>query len=288
MTQSDSKPSFIVQDSAGSILIQFPAVIDQQVSDEFSVASKSWLLSSPDRIIFDLGHVKEIKTPAYRAFVAFHQLLAKAKVQHTSINTPGPILKQIREDGLMSVFNPALKPAAQAAPSKAKNPFDLVLVNAFCQATKKVLEVQANVQVTILKPTLVKMDEKEVAPNISIAGILNLATDTFHGSLTIAFSSEVFLKIYERMMGESHTEITTEIEDAAGEILNIIYGTAKTELNQQPGYNLKPVLPTVLAGEKLKIRQKTDQLIVQLPFDTDLGRFYFEIAVEKTVLNKVA
>lgn len=168
-----------------------------------------------------------------------------------------------------------------------QSPFDLVLVNSICSSTKKTFEVQAQTPVTIEKPKLMKLEDKQPDYEVSIAGIINLNTDNFCGSITIAFSSQVFLKIYERMFGETHTAISAELEDAAGEFMNIIYGTTKSELNQKPGYNLKPILPTVLSGGNLKIRQKTNLPIIVLPFTTEFGVFHLEIAIEK-VMEKAA
>lgn len=270
-----------------TLRIEFAQLIDSKTAEQFSIQSKSWLLSGVEALVFDFQQVKEIKAQAYRAFVTFHQLISKTEIRHASVHVGTNIAQQMKADGLQAVFNPITEKASDKVTTK-KSPFDVVLINAFCSATKKTLEVQAGMQVTVQKPQLVRLDEKNPISSIGIVGIMNLATDHFCGSLTLMFSAEVFLKIYERMIGETHTEISHEIEDAAGEILNIIYGTAKTELNQQPGYNLKPILPTVLSGGKLNVRQRTSQMIIQLPFETDLGTFYIEVAVEKSAEKSAA
>ncbi len=83
--------------------------------------------------------------------------------------------------------------------------------------------------------------------------------------------------LYNRMFDEENSEINEEIEDAAGEILNIIYGQAKAELNDQKGYQLKKAIPTVLTADKLKIRQQGPGPVVVLPFDSQAGKFHIEI-----------
>jgi chemotaxis protein CheX len=144
-------------------------------------------------------------------------------------------------------------------------------------ATKKTLEVQANTPLKLLKPFLKKTPAKDVA----IAGVISLISDKFNGSITLCFPAGVFLKIYENMFGEKHTAITKELEDAAGELLNIIYGQAKIELNAKAGYDLKKALPTVLTGEKINISQQGRVPTVVLPFETDAGVFHIEIESEK-------
>lgn len=266
-----------------NLRIRFPTVVDQAVSNQLSIESKSWLLSPCEVLIFDFSGVTEIKNQSYRAFVNLHQLLSKTTIKHCSVNLDAKIAHQLSADGLHNVFNPIVgrSPLPQVTAVDSKNPFDLVLVNSFCAATKKTFEIQAQTTVNIHKPKLVRLSEKNNDYPVGIVGIMNLSTDKFRGSLTLVFSAEVFLKIYERMIGEKHDTISSDIEDAAGEILNIIYGAAKTELNQIPGYNLVPILPTVLSGDKLIVRQHPNHTIIQLPFETDLGTFFVEIAVEK-------
>jgi chemotaxis protein CheX len=84
------------------------------------------------------------------------------------------------------------------------------------------------------------------------------------------------------MLGESHKEITPETADLVAELLNIIYGQAKTELNAGLGLDLPPALPTVLRGEKLSLRQNSSAPVVVLPFQSDLGIFHVEIATMPT------
>jgi chemotaxis protein CheX len=160
---------------------------------------------------------------------------------------------------------------------KARSNIDVEFINPFLHATKKTLEVQANTPLKLLKPFLKKTPAKDVA----IAGVISLISDKFNGSITLCFPAGVFLKIYENMFGEKHTAITKELEDAAGELLNIIYGQAKIELNAKAGYDLKKALPTVLTGEKINISQQGRVPTVVLPFETDAGVFHIEIESEK-------
>ena len=81
------------------------------------------------------------------------------------------------------------------------------------------------------------------------------------------------------MVGESHDNITEEVQDAAGELLNIIFGQAKTVLKGK-NYVLERAIPTVLVGEKLRIRYKTKIPTIVLPFESSAGSFHIEIIVD--------
>lgn len=154
---------------------------------------------------------------------------------------------------------------------------DIDLINAFVGSAQTVLHTQANTKLVPGKP---RLKEKNEQLQTDIAGIISLNCDQFKGSITLAFPTAVFLKIYENMVGETHTEINDDMQDAAGEILNIVFGQVKTMLNDQKGYNLQKAIPTVLAGEGLKVRQMTNQPALILPFKTEAGDFFIVVAVD--------
>jgi len=152
-------------------------------------------------------------------------------------------------------------------------------IDPFTVATKTVFETQAQTPVMPGKAYLLPHDER--IP-MEIVGLIGLACAEFKGALSICFRSEVFLKIYENMVGERHGAISQEIEDAAGELLNIIFGQAKTIVNDQKGYKLELAIPTVLTGEKLQLHHQSRNSAVVLPFESGAGAFHLEILIEHT------
>lgn len=87
------------------------------------------------------------------------------------------------------------------------------------------------------------------------------------------------------MFSEEHKELTAELEDAAAELLNIIYGLAKIDLNTK-GFNFQKALPTILKGEKISIRQSGLEPVVIVPFETDAGPLHLEIEFNKPIMEE--
>ena len=58
------------------------------------------------------------------------------------------------------------------------------------------------------------------------------------------------------MMGKPCAEITREAEDAAGELLNIIFGQAKGRLAEDRKYVIHEAIPTVIRGSDLSVRHQ--------------------------------
>lgn len=280
--------SSIATHSDGPIMfITLPSLLDAEVTQNMNSLMQGWLIDNAEYYVFDFKSVSEIKIQYYSTFVRFAQLVKKAKKKIASLNLNDDIQTELRGAGIIQSFNPQKSLAEVKSffdmPNDKKDSkitADVSVINPFIAATTKTLDVQARTKSTPGKPFLLKVEEKNYEPPIGIVGVVTVSTSKFHGSIALVFPENVFLHIYENMFGEKHDKITSEIEDAAGEILNIIYGVAKVEINQQPGMNLKPALPTILSGEKINIRQRTSEKIIILPFKTEVGEFQLEIALE--------
>lgn len=162
-----------------------------------------------------------------------------------------------------------------AAP-KIDNPlFDKSLVNAFVEGVLKTLANIAQTEATPHKGRI----ESEFSLKGEIAGMVGILAPPFRGSLLIVFSKESICHIIENMLGESHTSINTEVSDAVGELTNMIYGTAKTTLNQS-GFKLEMAIPTVITGD-FKIMPSNGAATLLIPFQLkNSSYFYIQITVQ--------
>ena len=265
--------------------VEFPEVMDKDFSQTLNTAIKEWLIQSSNFYIFDFKFVKDLKQSCYPSLLQFQKLLKQNNKILISHNLNSNLLHQVKTDGIFNVLNVVSNPEEtineikdKNKPQLVKSKIDVTLINPFLAATKMTIEKQTKIICNPLKPYLADVNNKKYEQPIAIVGIMTISTEKFKGSISLAFPEKVFLKIYEEMLGETAESITNEKQDAAAELLNIIYGTAKAELNSKEGYKLIPVLPTVLAGEKLNIRQQTSQKIIILPFETPIGQFQIEIS----------
>jgi chemotaxis protein CheX len=271
---------FRTEEKDGVQIIYCPPVIDVKEGTEMEVAVKSWLLVSANLHILDFKDCLQVKNSAYRFFVLYNQALKSNNKSLFCVNMNQALLAQFKQDGLTSVFVPSATIEEAKRRSQPSRPMvDVEFINPFILATKTVLETQAQTPLSPGKAYLRKPSER--IP-MEIAGVLGLSCAEFKGSISICFRAEVFLKIYENMVGEKHEQISSEIEDAAGELLNIIFGQAKTVLNDQKGYTLEKALPTVLVGEKLKLHHQSRNPAIVLPFESPAGAFHLEILVDRT------
>lgn len=159
------------------------------------------------------------------------------------------------------------------APSK-KIQLDVAFINPFIEATQSVLESFANLKdIKAQKPFILKKGEKL---GIEISGVIPLVSPHFKGTLAVGFPEMTFVKIASAMLGENHSQISAEIEDAAAELANIIYGQTKTKLNET-GHELGLSRPSLIRGHDHTISNIDGQLTVVVPFESSSGPFYIQI-----------
>ena len=163
-----------------------------------------------------------------------------------------------------------------SAAKQANTKVDAGFLAPFVSGVVEVLSMQANINVEKQKPFV---KGKEFESEIGIAGVIHLDCAQFKGTIAVCFPEEVFLKIYEHMLGESHTELVPEVQDGAAEILNMVYGQAKTVLKQK-GYELEKAIPTVMLGHNMKVHFIGSENAIIIPFKTDFGTFHLEIIVQ--------
>ncbi len=145
-------------------------------------------------------------------------------------------------------------------------------INPFINATISVVETMCMVKSVPGKP-YVKTGTKAVG---DVSGILGLAGEQT-GSFAVSFSEPCILRIVSNMLGEEITTINEEVEDAVGEITNMISGAARKEL-ADIGFNFDMALPTVVVGKNHSISHMGRGPTTVIPFSTEVGPYAVEVS----------
>lgn len=270
--------AYKIEQRDGLNIMTCPSIID--FTSDLEEETKVWK-DLNQSVVIDFKGVLKFKEKAYRPFVILHRQLKAAGHKLYAMNLSPEINLQLNQGGLSATFlfikslDEAKSPQGPLPPPRPS--VDVKFLNAFIEAAESVLSTQCQVAMKGGRPFLKKPTD---VFTMEIAGVINLTNPAFAGSISLCFSGEVFLKIYESMVGEKHSAITAEVEDAAGEILNMIFGQAKTNLNDNLGYTLEKAIPTIMTGEKLSLRQQGVAPVIILPFESNAGNFHMEILVD--------
>ena len=150
---------------------------------------------------------------------------------------------------------------------------DVRFVNAFLEGTINVLKTMAFIEPRPGKPYL-KQDNMAVG---DISGIIGL-TGSARGSLALSFSERCILRVVSNMLGEEITNLNPEIQDAVGEITNMISGAARKNLEAK-GFNITAAIPTVVFGKGHSIIHVMGGPSIIIPFATDHGPFVVDVCI---------
>jgi chemotaxis protein CheX len=151
------------------------------------------------------------------------------------------------------------------------------VVDAFVTGTKKTLSIQCSIE-TIPQEPFLKGTRPE--PEVALTGIIGMTSSHFSGNVHLSFSETVFLAVMNQMLGEKFSKITDDLTSGAAELLNIIYGSAKTILTEK-GYKIKTAIPTVIHGHLICTKSITSGPTLVLPFTTQFGDFFLEITAQQ-------
>lgn len=111
-----------------------------------------------------------------------------------------------------------------------------------------------------------------------VSGIIGF-TGSVVGSFAVSFSEKCILKIASNMLNEEFPKITKDIEDAVGELTNIISGDARKRLHNER-LTIAASLPTVVSGKDHTIEHVLGTSSIVIPFTTADGPFAIDVCVK--------
>jgi chemotaxis protein CheX len=150
----------------------------------------------------------------------------------------------------------------------------------FISATRNVFETMANSKINPGAPQIKKEKKSwgDYSATLGLTGVITTdgVKKEFRGMLVISFPEQTYLKIASAILMEEHLSYNDDIADVGGEIVNIIVGNAKRDLNEL-GLVTEMAVPTMISGPEHIINYPKAAQIVLIPMDSDHGKFFMEI-----------
>jgi chemotaxis protein CheX len=172
-----------------------------------------------------------------------------------------------------AVIEDLSRPQKPRAPAAASSIYavDVRVINAIIAATLKVLGQFGMTHIEMGKPVQRALNEPMAGV---ISSVLEIKSATFRGQLSISFDEPSFLEMVSGMLCEEQTSIHAENQDAVGEINNIIFGNAKSDLTS---YGVQLTIPKVVTGAGQLTSCPKLSAALRVPFQTTKGWFYIDL-----------
>jgi chemotaxis protein CheX len=113
----------------------------------------------------------------------------------------------------------------------------------------------------------------------SITSMVGMA-GTYSGILSIHCPQALALTITSNMLGMDVEEIGEDVNDALGEIANMLGGHVKQVLSKG-GLDLNLSIPTVISGEEYTVNCISDKDCVVIPFTSGDDKFLVGLTLKK-------
>lgn len=151
---------------------------------------------------------------------------------------------------------------------------DVKYINPFLEGTMEVLRTMAGVELAPERPFL----KKKAGALGDISGVIGL-TGEVNGSLSVTFSFALVREAMRTMLGVVISGIDDQVEDAVGELTNMISGQARKGLAEE-GLHLKAALPSVVTGTGHAICHISPRQVLVIPFNSSHGQVVVEVSLD--------
>jgi CheY-specific phosphatase CheX len=237
-------------------------------------------MQQPQKLfVLDMHSCVSLESQIYPLIRNLHQFLRKQVKHLVCLHVAESLVAQMTQDGIADVFSPVASLDAakrKLAPKADPGEFLSKFLGSVVKNTVKVFQIQCNMALTPEKPAVRSLEEKD---EVSIAGVISMTSSVAECTIALCFTKEAFLETYASMFSEEVTVITDEMRDAAAELLNIIYGQTKIELNNIHGMDIQKSVPSVVFGSQLILRNQNTQKMIVVPLAAKNGKCFIQISI---------
>ena len=152
---------------------------------------------------------------------------------------------------------------------------DANLINPFLKSIHNVMETMLNVKPEQAAPFV----KKDNLTNGDVSGIIGFTESNCAGSIVISFPENTALKVFKLLTGESSNRIGTDVQDAIGEMANMVAGGAKSDFSKT-GLSFHLSIPTVVVGRNHMLNHSGNLPVMVVPMSLGDDKFTMEVAMK--------
>ena len=144
-------------------------------------------------------------------------------------------------------------------------------INPFLASTLEVFSTMLGSTLSRGEPSL----SVNFQPQHEVSGIIGLSGKA-SGTVVISLDRGMAIAVTERMLGECPASINGDVIDAVGEIVNMIAGRAKSDLQE---LEMTLSLPTVITGKNHVIQFGSSARTICIPYACEWGQLSLEVGL---------
>ncbi|NJL24605.1 MAG: hypothetical protein HC902_05165 [Calothrix sp. SM1_5_4] len=238
-----------------------------------------WCALPIDLHVIDLKGIRTLPDGFCRSVSRFSGLLTGRNARLVTLHLDESLFHEITRLGYASSFNRVVSLAEDLVPRKDIGEQDLrrLLHKYLVRAAYSAVEITCNSTVScdenyVTDPARLPLDE------IDLISLIDVRSEFLTAQFRLYSSSAVLEQLAIGMLGKKSLVDNAVIESMATELLNLIYGGAKSTLNDAESFRLPPAIPRLLRKPDLhRIKRSSAANLTVLPLVTPMGSFFVEI-----------
>ena len=147
-------------------------------------------------------------------------------------------------------------------------------INPFITATQNVFQEFVGISLTPGKPSI--YIPQEDANKFDVSGIIGLAGEVV-GVVVISLPKIPALKVTSKLVGKEVKIFDDFVTDAVGEIVNIIAGNVKKDMEE---FKIVISLPSIVKGNGHTLSWISGVPVIKIPFASEYGDFFVFVSLK--------
>ncbi len=260
--------------------ISLPSQLDGDDPKAFAAICAEWCLLPVQIHVLDFKGVEKIMPSFYPLATKFKKDAELRRTKLISINVSPRILERLKVDGMdlnfgyMKDTNLAHKPASKDTLEEART----WMIKYAVEAGRAAMNMMFNT--TVAADENYRETPKDFRPEkFYKVAIIRGDSPRFKAVFRLFFERSTLEALTKTIADSTGTEVDQELLlSTATELLNIIYTSVKSKVNDERGYDLPPAIPALLDP----VQAAQDKGIMGrgaswVPFVTPLGAYYLQI-----------
>lgn len=148
----------------------------------------------------------------------------------------------------------------------------------FVSSIQNVFSTMLQLQVQVGKPEI----KGATDPTYDVSGIIGMSGD-IEGSVVLSFPTDAAERVIQLFTGMELGHTHEDFADAVGELVNMISGSAKAQME---GMKVSISCPTVVVGQKHQVYGRKDVVTICIPCESDCGQFTVEVSTRNNTVGE--
>ena len=259
--------------------ITVPASVTDESVTNLVAKIPAWVKLEATMHVLDFKIAVTVSPSFFKEIHAFSERLKLNNVKVLSVNMSETLVKEVNRLGLESTFNRIVNFPGGLYKKKTLTETESrrLLFRYLAQAA--FAAVETTLQSTVSCDENYSARAEEVPLNqFDMVSAINVNNDFLQAEFRLCSSSKVLERLARAMLGPNTLIDLELIESMALELLNMIYGHAKSNLNDKESFRLPSAIPRLLRKPEFsRIKRSAAAQLTIMPMVTPMGSFYVEV-----------